>query len=51
MFDLSPFVVKVDNDRVPLTHFLTNICAIVGGVVSVRPASVNHSAVCLHVFM
>ncbi|GAB9465248.1 hypothetical protein Gpo141_00002662 [Globisporangium polare] len=35
VFDLSPFVVKVDNDRVPLTHFLTNICAIVGGVVSI----------------
>lgn len=36
VFDLSPFVVKVDNDRMPLTHFLTKICAIVGGVVSVR---------------
>jgi hypothetical protein len=35
VFDLSPFVVKVDNDRVPLTHFLTNICAIIGGVVSI----------------
>ncbi|KAF1332745.1 Endoplasmic reticulum-golgi intermediate compartment protein, partial [Globisporangium splendens] len=35
VFDLSPFMVKVDNDRVPLTHFLTNICAIIGGVVSI----------------
>lgn len=36
VFDLSPFVVKIDNDRIPLTHFLTKICAIIGGVVSVR---------------
>ncbi|TMW65761.1 hypothetical protein Poli38472_008403 [Pythium oligandrum] len=35
VFDLSPFMVKVENDRVPLTHFLTKICAIVGGVVSI----------------
>ncbi|RLN58371.1 hypothetical protein BBJ28_00014578, partial [Nothophytophthora sp. Chile5] len=37
VFDLSPFMVKIENDRVPFTHFLTKICAIVGGVVSVRP--------------
>lgn len=35
VFDLSPFMVKVENDRVPFTHFLTKICAIVGGVVSI----------------
>ncbi|KAF1778815.1 Endoplasmic reticulum vesicle transporter, C-terminal [Phytophthora cactorum] len=34
VFDLSPFMVKVENDRVPFTHFLTKICAIVGGVIS-----------------
>jgi hypothetical protein len=38
VFDMSPFMVKVENDRMPLTHFLTKICAIVGGVVSVRLA-------------
>lgn len=36
VFDLSPFMVKVENDRVPFTHFLVKICAIIGGVVSVR---------------
>lgn len=36
VFDLSPFMVKVENERVPFTHFLTKICAIIGGVVSVR---------------
>lgn len=35
MFDLSPFMVKIDNDRMPLTHFLVKVCAIIGGVVSV----------------
>lgn len=35
VFDLSPFMVKIDNDRMPLTHFLVKICAIIGGVVSV----------------
>lgn len=35
VFDLSPFMVKVENDRVPFTHFLTKICAIVGGVISI----------------
>ncbi|KAF4322422.1 hypothetical protein BBO99_00000258 [Phytophthora kernoviae] len=35
VFDLSPFMVKVENDRVPFTHFLTKICAIIGGVISI----------------
>ncbi|KAG6615435.1 Endoplasmic reticulum-Golgi intermediate compartment protein [Phytophthora cinnamomi] len=35
VFDLSPFMVKVENDRMPFTHFLTKICAIVGGVISI----------------
>ncbi|GLD92030.1 hypothetical protein PINS_up000563 [Pythium insidiosum] len=35
VFDLSPFMVKVENDRMPFTHFLTKICAIIGGVVSI----------------
>lgn len=35
VFDLSPFMVKVDNDRIPFTHFLTKICAIIGGMVSI----------------
>ena len=37
MFDFSPFMVKVENNRMPFTHFLTKICAIVGGVISARP--------------
>lgn len=32
-------MVKVENDRVPFTHFLVKICAIIGGVVSVRDFS------------
>ena len=36
VYDLSPFMVKVENKRMPLTHFLTKVCAIVGGVISVR---------------
>jgi hypothetical protein len=39
VFDLSPFMVKIDNDRMPLTHFLVKICAIIGGVVSVGSRS------------
>lgn len=35
VFDLSPFMVKIENDQMPLTHFLTKICAIIGGVVSI----------------
>ncbi|KAL7679707.1 putative endoplasmic reticulum vesicle transporter [Plasmopara halstedii] len=35
VFEISPFMVKVENDRVPLTHFLTKICAIIGGVISI----------------
>ncbi|CAH0515687.1 unnamed protein product [Peronospora belbahrii] len=35
VYDFSPFMVKVENDRMPFTHFLTKICAIVGGVISI----------------
>ncbi|RQM18538.1 hypothetical protein DD237_001692 [Peronospora effusa] len=35
VFDFSPFMVKVENKRMPFTHFLTKICAIVGGVISI----------------
>ncbi|DAZ93158.1 TPA: hypothetical protein N0F65_005508 [Lagenidium giganteum] len=35
VFDLSPFMVKVDNDRVPFLHFLTRVCAIIGGMISI----------------
>ncbi|CAI5743532.1 unnamed protein product [Peronospora destructor] len=35
VFDFSPFMVKVENSRMPFTHFLTKICAIVGGVISI----------------
>ncbi|CAI5738023.1 unnamed protein product [Hyaloperonospora brassicae] len=35
VYDLSPFMVKVENKRMPFTHFLTKVCAIVGGVISI----------------
>ncbi|KAG0471663.1 hypothetical protein HPP92_016209 [Vanilla planifolia] len=34
-YDLSPIKVTVKEDHVPFLHFLTNVCAIVGGVFTV----------------
>lgn len=35
VYDLSPFMVEVHKTRPPLSHLLTKLCAIVGGVFSV----------------
>jgi hypothetical protein len=35
IYDLSPFMVEVNSTRVPLTHLLSRILAIVGGVFSI----------------
>lgn len=35
VYDLSPFMVEVQRTRPPLSHLLTKLCAIVGGVFSV----------------
>lgn len=35
MFEFSPFMVKVDNERIPFTHFVIRIFAILGGMISV----------------
>lgn len=35
VYDLSPFMIEVQRSRPPLSHLLTKLCAIVGGVVSV----------------
>jgi len=35
IYDVSPFMVEVSKVTVPLTHFLTKICAIAGGVYTV----------------
>jgi len=34
-YDLSPFMVRVTERRTPLSSFLTSVCAIVGGVLTV----------------
>ena len=36
MYDLSPFMVRVTEHTVPFTHFLTGLCAIAGGMFTVR---------------
>ena len=36
VYDLSPFMVRVTEHNVPFTHFLTGLCAIAGGVFTVR---------------
>ena len=35
MYDLSPMMVQLTESRRSLTHFLTGVCAIVGGVFTV----------------
>lgn len=35
VYDLSPFMVRVTERRTPLSTFLTSVCAIVGGVLTV----------------
>ena len=35
MYDLSPMLVQMTEHRRSLTHFLTGVCAIVGGVFTV----------------
>jgi hypothetical protein len=35
IFELSPFMIEASRTRVPLLHFVTKVCAIVGGVFSV----------------
>ncbi|CCI48203.1 unnamed protein product [Albugo candida] len=35
MFEFSPFMVKVDNERIPFTHFVIRIFAILGGMISI----------------
>lgn len=35
MYDLSPMMVQMTEHRRSLTHFLTGVCAIVGGVFTV----------------
>ena len=35
MYDLSPMMVQLTETRRSLTHFLTGVCAIVGGVFTV----------------
>lgn len=35
IYDLSPFMVQVTETTVPFTHFLTSVCAIVGGVFTI----------------
>eukprot|EP00743_Colponemidia_sp_Colp-15_P007181 GILK01007755.1.p1 GENE.GILK01007755.1~~GILK01007755.1.p1 ORF type:complete len:396 (+),score=64.06 GILK01007755.1:57-1244(+) len=35
IYDLSPFLVQVSERVIPFTHFLTSVCAIVGGVFTV----------------
>ncbi len=34
-YDISPMLVKYEEYRKPLSHFLTDICAVVGGVFTV----------------
>ncbi|ETV93962.1 hypothetical protein, variant [Aphanomyces invadans] len=41
IFEMSAFVVQVDATSVPFTHFLMRVCAIVGGMVSVRAWSLH----------
>lgn len=36
-YDVSPIMVHYKESRTPLYHFITEICAIVGGAVTVRP--------------
>lgn len=35
VYDLSPFMIEASRTRMPLLHFCTKLCAIVGGVFTV----------------
>lgn len=35
MYELSPFMIEASRDRMPILHFVTKLCAIVGGVFTV----------------
>jgi hypothetical protein len=35
IYDLSPFMIEASRTRIPVLHFLTKVCAIIGGVISV----------------
>jgi len=35
VYELSPFMVRVTEESVPFTHFLTGLCAIAGGVFTI----------------
>eukprot|EP00761_Pharyngomonas_kirbyi_P014386 gb/GECH01014416.1/.p1 GENE.gb/GECH01014416.1/~~gb/GECH01014416.1/.p1 ORF type:complete len:339 (+),score=52.54 gb/GECH01014416.1/:1-1017(+) len=35
MYDLSPIMIQYEDTRMPFTHFLVNLCAVVGGVFTV----------------
>ena len=57
-YDVSPIMVHYTESRTPIYHFITEICAIVGGAVTVRPnqslfprprASVPNPHVVVHV--
>jgi len=46
MYELSPIMVKFTEERKSFTHFLTGVCAIIGGVFTVAgiiDALVYHS--------
>jgi hypothetical protein len=35
VYEISPMRVRIEEHRKPFTHFLTNLCAIIGGVYTV----------------
>ena len=35
IYELSPFLIKIQKNRQPIIHFLTRLCAIIGGVYTV----------------
>jgi hypothetical protein len=35
IYELSPFMIEASRMRMPLLHFLTKLCAIIGGVFTV----------------
>lgn len=36
VYDLAPFMVEISMESYPLTHLFTRLCAIVGGIFTVR---------------
>lgn len=36
IYEPSPFLVTVSDERQPFMHYLTNVCAIIGGAFTVR---------------